>query len=154
MAALALLVGMLVPGGAAADDRTLREAGQSRDAQFLKLGSEAARATRVFRRSRGRRGGARLMRVFRATRREIKRVVPAVRVQQPSTPHGADYKRLFLLSLRDFDTGIRLDIRAVRAIARGDGRTGGRLAARAFTYHKRSAKYEKQAIRAIKRSLG
>ena len=154
MVALALLVGMLVPGGAGADDRTLREAGQSRDAQFIQLGREVLRASRTFKRSRGRRGASRLLRAFRATRGEIKQVVPAVRAQQPSTPNGDAYKRLFLLSMREFDASLRLDIRAVRAIVRGDRRNGGRLAARAFAYAKRSARHERQAIRAIKRSLG
>ncbi len=154
MFALALLVGLLLPGGAAADDRSLRDAGQSRDAQFIQLGREALRASRTFKRSRGRRGARRLLRAFRATRKEIKLLVPAVRTQQPSTPDGGTYKRLLILSLREFDASLRLDIRAVRAIVRGDRRSGGRLAARAFAYAKRSARHERQAIRAIKRSLG
>ena len=152
--ALGLVVGMLLPGGAAADDRTLRDAGQSRDAQFMQLGREALRASRVFNRSRGRRGARRLLRAFRATRKEIKALVPAVRAQQPSTPHGDTYKRLLLLSVRELDASLRLDIRAVRAIVRGEGASGGRLAARAYKYAKRSQRHERQAIRAIKRSLG
>ena len=154
MAALALVAGMLLPGAAAADDRSLRDAGQSRDAQFMQLGREALRASRTFSRSRGRRGARRLVRAFRATRKEIKALAPVVRAQQPSTPHGADYKRLLLLSLREFDASLRLDIRAVRAIVRGDRRSGGRLAARAYKYAQRSARHERQAIGAIRRSLG
>ena len=151
---VALAAGMLVPGGAAADDRTLRAAGQSHDADFKKLGRETLRAARAFRRARYKRGAGRLIRVHQATRTQVKVVIPAVEREQPSTPDGATYKRLLIQALREFDTGLRWDIRAVRAYSRRRLETGIRYGERALKSYALSERHEKQAVRAIKRSLG
>ena len=154
IAALALFAGMLLPGAAAADDRSLRTAGQSHDAEFKKLGRKVLRAARAFSRSKFKRGGRRLARALRATRKELKEWKPRVEREQPSSPDGATYKRLLLRSAREFDAGLRWDIRSVRAYARGRLKTGIRYGNRAIKYYRRSETHEKQAIRAIKRVLG
>ena len=154
MAALALVAGMLLPGAAAADDRSLREAGRSHDSQFRKLGRETRRAARIFARSEFKRGARRLLRAQKATRREIKKWTPKVKREQPSSPDGATYKRLLLQAGREFDRGLRWDIRSVRSYARGRLRTGIRYGNRAIKYYRRSQRHEKQALRAIKRALG
>jgi hypothetical protein len=151
---VALAAGMLVPGGATADDRSLRAAGQSHDAQFEKHAREITRATRVFKRSRYKRGLNRMLRGLKAFRKELKEWRPAVEREQPSSPDGATYKRLLLQSAGELDTALRWDIRAGRAFRAGRNKAAIRYSNRAIKYSRLAAEHEKQAIRAIKRSLG
>ena len=110
--AIALLL-LLVPASAGADDRSLREAGRSHDAEFVRLGNAARAAYRAWDRSGERSGRARrVIRILRRTRREIDAVQAALAAEQPSSDNGATYKRLLSRSLREFDRGLSFEIGA------------------------------------------
>jgi hypothetical protein len=86
---------LLLPAGAGADDRSLREAGRSHDAEFARLGKAARAAYRAWEESGLRpRRARRIIRILRRTRREIDAVEAALAAEQPSSENGATYKRL------------------------------------------------------------
>jgi hypothetical protein len=142
---------LLLPAATApADDRSLREAGRSRDAQFERLGERTRRAYRAWVNSgHSRRWARRLIRLNGRTGGEIDIVRGALLAEEPSTAGGAAYKRLLLRSLRHFDAALRWDSRGIRRFMRGRrgaARTAWRRAARQFA---RSRRFERRAIRAI-----
>jgi hypothetical protein len=140
-----------VPAASAlTDDRSLREAGRSRDAQFERLGDQTRRTYRAWERSgHPPRLARRLLRLNRRTRREIDIVRAAMRPEQPSSAGGATYKRLMFRSLRLFDAALVWDARGVRAYMRGRrgaAATAWRRAGRRFD---RSVRLTRRAVRAI-----
>ena len=147
---LALAIALLPGAAASADDRSLREAGRSRDAQFERLGDKTRRTYRAWERTgHPRRLARRLLRLNRRTRREIDVVRAALRPEQPSSAGGAMYKRLMFRSLRVFDAALVWDARGVRAYMRGRrgaARTAWRRAGRHFD---RSVRLTRRAVRAI-----
>jgi hypothetical protein len=147
---LALAAALTPAVPAAADDRSLREAGRSRDAQFERLGDKTRRTYRAWERAgHPRRLALRLLRLNRRTRREIDLVRAALRPEQPSSDGGATYKRLMFRSLRVFDAALVWDARGVRAYMRGRrgaARTAWRRAGRHFD---RSVRLTRRAVRAI-----
>jgi hypothetical protein len=147
---LALTVALLPALPAAADDRSLREAGRSRDAQFERLGDKTRRTYRAWERAgHPRRLARRLLRLNRRTRGEIDIVRRALRAEQPSSAGGATYKRLMFRSLRAFDAALVWDGRGVRAYMsgrRGAARRAWRRAGRNFD---RSVRLTRRAVRAI-----
>jgi hypothetical protein len=149
--ALALACVLSPAASAPADDRSLREAGRSRDAQFERLGDQTRRAYRAWRRSGHSRSWARrLIRLNRRTRHEIDIVRRALRAEQPSSDGGATYKRLMFRSLRQFDVALVWDGRGVRSYMRGRrgaARTAWRRAGRHFD---RSVRLTRRAVRAIR----
>jgi hypothetical protein len=107
VAAAAIAALLRIPAGAGADDRSLREAGRTHDAEFVRLGKAARAAYRVWDRSGERpRYARRVIRLLRRTRREIDAVEAAVAAEQPSSDNGATYKRLLLKSLGEFDRAL------------------------------------------------
>jgi hypothetical protein len=147
-----MVASMLVqlPGLARADDRSLREAGRSRDAQFVKLGRETRRAFARWTRSGYRRPQARrLVHLQRRARSELDLVVAAVTREQPSSAGGETYKRKLLQSLDAMDAALRWDIRGVRA--RTNGRVGraSRAFRRADRLYARARRLEREAVKAI-----
>jgi hypothetical protein len=150
----ALLLGLALASfpavSAGADDRSLREAGTSRDAQFERLGDQTRRTYHAWERSgHPRRLARRLLRLNQRTRREIDVVRAALRPEQPSSDGGATYKRLMFRSLRAFDIALVWDARGVRAHMRGRrgaARTAWRRAGRHFD---RSLRLTRRAVRAI-----
>jgi hypothetical protein len=142
---------MLLPAATAtADDRSLREAGRSRDAQFERLGDQTRRTYRAWERSgHSRRLARRLGRLNRRTRREIVVVRRALRGEQPSSDGGATYKRLMFRSLRQFDTALVWDGRGVRAYMRGRRGAARRAWRRAGLHFDRSVRLTRRAVRAI-----
>lgn len=151
---VALIAGLaLVPAASApADDRSLREAGRSRDAQFERLGERTRRAFSAWVNSgHSRRWARRLIRLNGRTAGEIGIVRGALRAEEPSSAGGAAYKRLLLRSLRHFDAALLWDSRGIRRYMRGRrgaARTAWRRAARQFA---RSRRFERRAVRAIER---
>ena len=146
--ALAVALVPVLPAGA--DDRSLREAGRSRDAQFERLGDKTRRAYRAWRRSgHSRRLARRLGRLNRRTRREIVVVRRALRAEQPSSDGGTTYKRLMFRSLRQFDAALVWDGRGVRAHMRGRRGAARRAWRRADRHFVRSVRLTNRAIRAI-----
>jgi hypothetical protein len=149
---VALTAGLaLVPAPSApADDRSLREAGRSRDAQFERLGERTRRAYNLWLDSgHSRLWARRLIRLNGRTAGEIDIVRGALRAEEPSSAGGAAYKRLLLRSLRHFDAALRWDSRGIRRFMRGRraaARTAWRRASRQFA---RSRRFERRAIRAI-----
>jgi hypothetical protein len=147
---IALAAALLPAVPAGADDRSLREAGRSRDAQFERLGERTRRAYRAWVNSgHSRRWARRLIRLNGRTGGEIDIVRGALLAEEPSTAGGAAYKRLLLRSLRHFDAALRWDSRGIRRFMRGRrgaARTAWRRAARQFA---RSRRFERRAIRAI-----
>jgi hypothetical protein len=154
--AVALLLGLaLAPAlPAQADDRSLRAAGDSRDAQAERLGDRWRRAYRAWERTGySRRWARRVIRINRAARRSIAVVTAAVKDEQPSSRHGRTYKREVLRSNRALDVGLRWDARAVRRWMGGRrvaARAAWRRAERLFT---RSGRHARRARRAIRRAL-
>jgi hypothetical protein len=150
MVVLTAGVALLPAASAPADDRSLREAGTSRDAQFERLGDRTRRTYRAWERSgHPPRLARRLLRLNRRTRREIDVVRAALRPEQPSSAGGATYKRLMFRSLRAFDAALVWDARGVRAYMRGRrgaARTAWRRAGRHFD---RSVRLTRRAVRAI-----
>jgi hypothetical protein len=147
---LALAAALLPAASAGADDRSLREAGRSRDAQFERLGDQTRRAFRAWVRSgHSRRWARRLIRLNGRTGREIDIVRGALRAEEPSSAGGATYKRLLLRSLGHFDAALRWDSRGIRRFMRG--RRGGARTAweRASLHFTRSRRLERRAVRAI-----
>jgi hypothetical protein len=141
---------LVLPGPARADDRSLREAGRSRDAQFAKLGRETRRAfARWTRSGYGRPQARRLVHLQRRARSELDIVVAAVTGEQPSSAGGETYKRKLLLSLDAMDAALRWDIRGVRA--RTNGRVGraSRAFRRADRLYARARRLEDEAVKAI-----
>jgi hypothetical protein len=140
------------PTATAADDRSLREAGRSRDPQFARLGRRTRRAFRAWADSGyGASRAVRIYRLHRRTRKELRIVVEAVTAEQPSSPDGETYKRLLLLSLDDFDASLRWEVRAVRARTAGQVRRFERLIVKATRLFRRSVRRERRALRAIRR---
>jgi hypothetical protein len=127
-----------LPGPARADDRSLREAGRSRDAQFVKLGRETRRAFARWTRSGYRRPQARRLVHLQRRARE-----------QASSAGGETYKRKLLQSLDAMDAALRWDIRGVRA--RTNGRVGraSRAFRRAGRLYARARRLEGEAVDAI-----
>jgi len=147
-----VVASMLVqlPGPARADDRSLREAGRSRDAQFVKLGRETRRAFARWTRSGYRRPQARrLVHLQRRARSELDIVVAAVAREQASSAGGETYKRKLLRGLDAMDAALRWDIRGVRA--RTNGRVGraSRAFRRADRLYARARRLEGEAVKAI-----
>jgi hypothetical protein len=148
---LALALALLPTLPAGADDRSLREAGRSRDAQFERLGDQTRRAYRAWERSgHSRRWARRLGRLNRRTRREIVVVRGALRAEQPSSEGGATYKRLMFRSLRQFDLALVWDGRGVRAYMRGRRGAARTNWLRADRHFDRSVRLTNRAIRAIR----
>jgi len=150
LALIALAAALLPAVPAGADDRSLREAGRSRDAQFERLGERTRRAyNRWVDSGHSRRWAGRLIRLNRRTGAELDIVRGALRAEEPSSDGGATYKRLLLRSLRHFDAALRWDSRGVRRFMRG--RRGAARAAweRASRRFARSRRLERRAIRAI-----
>jgi hypothetical protein len=147
---IALAVALLPAVSAGADDRSLREAGRSRDAQFERLGDKTRRAFRAWVNSgHSRRWARRLIRLNGRTGAEIDIVRAALRAEEPSSAGGATYKRLLLRSLRHFDAALLWDSRGIRRFMRGRraaARTAWRRASRQFA---RSRRLERRAVRAI-----
>jgi hypothetical protein len=148
---LAALAAALLPAASAgADDRSLREAGRSRDAQFERLGERTRRAYRAWVNSgHSRRWARRLIRLNGRTGGELGIVRGALRAEEPSSAGGATYKRLLLRSLRYFDAALRWDTRGIRRFMRGRpgaARAAWERASRSFT---RSRRLERRAVRAI-----
>jgi hypothetical protein len=149
--ALALAVSVLPAVPAGADDRSLREAGRSRDAQFKRLGDQTRRTYRAWvRAGHSRRLARRLLRLNRRTRGEIDIVRRALRPEQPSSGGGATYKRLMFRSLRAFDLALVWDGRGVRAYMRGRRGAARRAWLRADRHFDRSVRLTRRAVRAIK----
>jgi hypothetical protein len=150
LVAVIVCLAALPASSAPADDRSLREAGRSRDAQFERLGDQTQRTYRAWERTgHPRRLARRLIRLNRRTRREIDVVRAALRPEQPSSEGGATYKRLMFRSLRVFDAALVWDARGVRAYMRGRrgaARTAWRRADRRLD---RSLRLTRRAIRAI-----
>jgi hypothetical protein len=149
---LAALAAALAPAASAdADDRSLREAGRSRDAQFERLGDQTRRTYRAWERAgHPRRLARRLLRLHRRTRGEIDIVRRALRPEQPSSEGGATYKRLMFRSLRAFDLALVWDGRGVRAYMRGRRGAARRAWLRADRHFDRSVRLTRRAVRAIK----
>jgi hypothetical protein len=147
---LALAAGLVPAASVGADDRSLREAGRSRDAQFERLGERTRRAYRAWVNSgHSRRWARRLIRLNGRTGGEIDIVRGALRAEEPSSAGGADYKRLLLRSLRHFDAALLWDSRGIRRFMRGRrgaARTAWQRASQQFA---RSRRFERRAIRAI-----
>jgi hypothetical protein len=150
--AIALL---LVPTSAGADDRSLREAGRSRDAEFTRLGNAARAAYRAWDRSGERpRYARRIIRILRRTRREIDTVQAALAAEQPSSDNGATYKRLLTKALREFDRGLSFEIGGVRAATARRTALARRRFARADRMHRLAQRHERRAVAAIEQVLG
>jgi hypothetical protein len=147
---LALAVALIPAAGAGADDRSLREAGRSRDAQFERLGDQTRRTYRAWERAgHPPRLARRLLRLNRRTRREIVVVRRALRAERPSSEGGATYKRLMFRSLRAFDAALVWDGRGVRAFMRGRRGAARRAWRRAGSHFDRSVRLTRRAVRAI-----
>jgi hypothetical protein len=148
---LVALAAALAPAqSAGADDRSLRDAGRSRDAQFKRLGDQTRRTYRAWERAgHPRRLARRLLRLRRRTRREIVIVRRALRAEQPSTDGGATYKRLMFRSLRAFDLALVWDGRGIRAFMRGRRGAADRAWRRHRRLFDRSLRLTRRAVRAI-----
>jgi hypothetical protein len=146
---------LLLPATASADDRTLREAGRSHDAEFVRLGKAVRAAYRAWNDSGHRpRRARRVTRILRRTRRAIDEVDAAVSAEQPSSANGATYKRLLLRSLGELDRALAFEMGGVRAATagrRGLAREGFRKAAR---MHRLALRDERRAVDAIEQVLG
>jgi hypothetical protein len=142
---------LLLPAApAGADDRSLRAAGKSRDAQFERLGDKTRRTYRAWDRAgHPAHLARRLLRLRRRTRREIVIVRRALRGEQPSTDGGATYKRLMFRSLRAFDLSLVWDGRGIRAFMRGQRVAADRAWRRHRRLFDRSLRLTNRAIRAI-----
>lgn len=153
--AVATALLLLVPTSAGADDRSLREAGRSRDAEFTRLGNAARAAYRAWDRSGERpRYARRIIRILRRTRREIDTVQAALAAEQPSSDNGATYKRLLTKSLQEFDRGLSFEIGGVRAATAGRTTLARRRFARAGRMHRLARRHERRAVAAIEQVLG
>jgi hypothetical protein len=145
------LAGAVVPT-AAADDTSLRAAGQSRDGQFADLSERTTVAFRGWSDAGFSAAGRnRIVRLHRQTRRELRIVSTNIRSEQPSSENGADYKRLLLRSLRYFDAALQSEVVAVRARTAGRARRARSAFDRAGARFTRSVRNERAAIRAIER---
>lgn len=153
---LAVVVALLLlPATANADDRSLREAGRSHDAEFARLGTATRAAYRAWEDSGLRpRQARRVIRLLRRARREIDLVEAALVAEQPSSENGATYKRLLLKSLGEFDRGLRLEAGGVRAATAGRAGLARERFRDAGRMHRRSRRHERQAVEAIERVLG
>jgi hypothetical protein len=146
---------LLVPPAASADDRSLREAGRSRDAEFSRLGKAARAAYRAWNESgRRARPARRVIRILRRTRGEIELVQAALAAQQPSSDKGATYKRLLLMSLGEFDRALALEVGGVRAATAGRPGLARTRFNKARRLHRRSLRHEREAVEAIEQVLG
>jgi len=133
---VALAAGLLPALPAGADDRSLRQAGTSRDATFKRLGEVTRRTYRAWERSgHPRRLARKLLRLNRRTRREIVVVRRALQGFR---------------SLRAFDTALVWDGRGVRAHMRGRRAAARRNWRRAGRHFDRSVQLTRRAVRAIK----
>jgi hypothetical protein len=149
-----VVVAVLVPlaAPASADDRSLREAGRSRDPEFRRLGRETREAfDRWVRSAYGRRRARRLIRLQRRARSEIDVVVATVSREQPSSADGETYKAKLLQSLDVFDRALAWDIRGVRARTNGRIARARRAFRRAGRLYARSRRLEREAVNAIER---
>jgi hypothetical protein len=153
---LALIAALLLlPATASADDRTLREAGRSHDAEVARLGKAVRAAYRAWNESGYRpRQARRVIRILRRTRRVVDEVEAAVSAEQPSSDNGATYKRLLLKSLGEFDRGLALDIGAVRAATAGRHGLARERFRKAARMHRLALRHERQAVEAIAQVLG
>ena len=150
LVALTACLALLPAASAPADDRSLRDAGRSRDAQFERLGDKTRRTYRAWDRAgHPDRLARRLLRLNRRTRSEIVLVRGALRGEQPSSAGGATYKRLMFRSLRAFDVALVWDARAVRARMRDRIGAALRAARRARRHFDRSIRLTNRAVRAI-----
>ena len=159
MIRVAVLVGVAavmlaeVAAPALADDRSLREAGRSRDAQFERLGNATRQAFANWTRSgHGRREARRLIRLLRRARSEVDIVVAAVSSEQPSSAGGETYKSKLLAGLDAFDRALLWDIRGVRAGTGGHTGRARRAFRRAERLHARARRLEREAVDAIERA--
>ena len=146
-----LLMAGLPP--AQADDRSLREAGRSRDAQFERLGRETRQAFARWTNSGYRPRYARpLIRKLRRARSEVDIVEAAVGREQPSSSGGETYKTKLLQSLRAFDGALLWDIRGVRARTNGRRVRANRAFRRANRLFAKASRLEREAVNAIEQA--
>jgi hypothetical protein len=147
----ALLLAQLT-ATAVADDRSLREAGRSRDAEFGRLGRETRAAMdRWWDSGRQRRQARRVIRLIRRTRSEVDIVVAAVTREQPSSPDGETYKSKLLEALDIFDRALVWQIRGVRAGTSDRIVRARRIFRRADRLYARTRRLEDEAVKAIER---
>jgi hypothetical protein len=153
--AVATALLLLLPPSAGADDRSLREAGRSRDAEFTRLGDAARAAYRAWDRSGHRlRQARRVIRILRRTRREIDAVQGALAAEQPSSDNGATYKRLLGRSLREFDRALSYEIGGVQAATASRTARARKRFAGASRMHRLARRHERRAVAAIEQVLG
>ena len=146
---------LFLPASASGDDRSVREAGRSRDAEFTRLGDAARAAYRGWDRSGHRlRQARRVIRILRRTRREIDAVQAALAAEQPSSDNGATYKRLLSRSLTEFDRALSFETGGVRAATAGRQALARRRFTRATRMHRLARRHERQAVAAIEQVLG
>jgi hypothetical protein len=147
----ALLLAQLA-ATAVADDRSLRDAGRSRDAEFQRLGRETSAAfARWSQSGYGQRQARRVIRLLRRTGSEVDIVVAAVTREVPSSPDGETYKSTLLEALDVFDRALRWDIRGVRARTNDRIVRARRAFRRADRLYARSRRLEREAVKAIER---
>jgi hypothetical protein len=146
----AALVALVPAPPVAADDASLRAAGQSRDPQFKRLGNKTRRTYRAWEQAgHPPRLARRLLRLNRRTRHEIGLVRGAIAAEEPSSEGGATYKRLMFRSLRAFDTAMMWNSRGVRRFMRGRRGAADAAWTRADRHLDRSFRLTRRAIRAI-----
>ena len=102
-------------------------------------------------RRNGRRPG-RLLRLLAETRRAVADTRAAILAEEPSSAGGTRARRLQLMALRGFDTGLRIEAASARRSGRS-GRPDGRGLARAHRSHRRALGLERRAVRMF-RALG
>lgn len=148
---LAAILALALPSAAAADDLSVRTAACANDARFAELGERTAAERRVVARRNHRRAG-RLLRLLGQTRRLAAATRVAILAEEPSSADGTRARRLYLVSLRSFDTALLVETAAARRSARS-GRADGRSLARAHRSLLRALELERRGTR-IFRSLG
>jgi len=150
----ALLGALLVaPAPAAADDQAIWDTWNTSHAkQFTKAFNRYSRASRRMTRNR--------FRSRRLIRRTIRTIGPVVRILgevaedvaavRASSENGRDAKGFIRRSLAAWRKALRLNIQALRQVLRGRRKRALRIYDRIDAQYKRSERFEKRAIRALR----
>jgi hypothetical protein len=144
-----MLLALLVPAAAQADDNSVYGAYVSRDADFSRLGKQLKKDIKAWVDS-GRKRPAAALATIRQSRKAISEVSGAIKSEQASSDDGKRGKAKALASVHDLGASLKALAGGIRARTNGRVAAAKRLARRSDALLQRSLKEEKAARRAFK----
>lgn len=134
------------------DDAAVLRVYESRDADFKRLGKETRAAIGAWQESGNKREEP-VLRVIEETRQTLRELRTAVQAEEPSSPRGAEGKKLALEALELFDRSQVLATKGVKDVTAGKA-SGQRTLDEAEELLDSSAKPSKRAVKLLGKKGG